>query len=61
MQIIALTGPKGAGKSTVAQHLVDAHGYHRMRFADPVKRMLRAMGLSVEHIDGALKEMPVAL
>lgn len=35
--IIGLTGPKGAGKDTVADFLVEQHGYVRMAFADALR------------------------
>lgn len=59
--LIAFTGPAGSGKTTAAKYLVDRHGYRRMRFADPLKRMLAALGLTAEQIDGAEKEQPCEL
>lgn len=43
-RLIALCSPvMGSGKSTIAQHLVDHHGFVRLSFATPLKQM--AMGL----------------
>ena len=36
---IALVGPAHAGKDTIAEHLVSAHGYARVAFADELKVM----------------------
>lgn len=41
MQVIGLTGYAGSGKSTVANYLVEAHGFTRLSFAAPLKKMLR--------------------
>lgn len=41
--IIALTGKKGAGKDTVAAHLIKEHGFERKAFADPLKRSVAAL------------------
>jgi len=60
-QIIALVGNAGAGKSTVADYLIEAHGYHRVKFAGPLKSMLRAIGLDDEEIEGSRKEEPCDL
>ncbi|MFJ9616699.1 deoxynucleotide monophosphate kinase family protein [Streptomyces noursei] len=38
-QHIALMGRARAGKDTVAARLVEPHGYTRIAFADPIKRM----------------------
>lgn len=35
--LIGLTGRAGTGKDTVAGHLVELHGYHRVAFADAIK------------------------
>ena len=43
MQVIGLTGFAGAGKSTVAQYLVEQHGFTRLSFAAPLKKMLRTL------------------
>lgn len=59
--IIAFTGPAGCGKSTAALHLVVSHGFTRMRFAEPLKAMLRTLGLSHDEVDGPAKEMPCHL
>jgi hypothetical protein len=40
--ILALCGPAGCGKSTAAAYLEEAHGFVRVRFAGPLKAMLRA-------------------
>jgi hypothetical protein len=59
-KVIGLKGKIGAGKSTAAQYFIE-RGYKLIRFADPIKNMLRAIGLSEEQIDGALKEMPAII
>lgn len=59
--IIGFTGRAGCGKSTAALHLVQRHGFIRVRFAGPLKAMLLALGLTPEHVDGSLKEQPCEL
>lgn len=59
--VLGLTGRAGCGKSTVADHLVFNHGFVRLRFSAPLKTMLRSIGLTETHIEGALKEMPCEL
>lgn len=56
--VVAFTGLAGSGKSTAAQFLVDKLGYTRVRFAGPLKDMMRALGLSERQIEGDLKETP---
>lgn len=57
-RLIALTGLAGSGKTTAAEALME-QGWLRVKFADTLKRMVRAMGLTDEHIEGSLKEVPV--
>lgn len=59
--IVAFCGLIGSGKSTAARRLVNHHGFAGVRFADPIKAMLRALGLSDAELDGALKELPCSL
>lgn len=59
--IIGFCGPAGSGKSTAAAHLVAHHGFTRVRFAGPLKAMMRALGCTEDEVDGALKEAPCAL
>lgn len=58
--IVGLSGAAGCGKSTAADYLVHAYGYTRRRFAGPLKEMVRALGLTDDHIEGSLKEKPCA-
>lgn len=58
--LIGLTGYAGAGKSTAAQYLIRQHGYVLVKFAGPLKAMLRALGLGDREIEGDLKDAPCA-
>ncbi len=66
MAVIALCGFMGSGKSEVARHLVERHGFVLMKFAGPLKQMLRALlreagcdEVRIDRmIDGDLKEVP---
>lgn len=60
-KVVALTGLAGSGKSTVADYLVRRHGYVRVKFAGPLKDMCRSIGLTEDHIEGSLKELPSPL
>jgi hypothetical protein len=59
--IIGLAGYAGSGKSTVADYLVKKHGFTLLKFAGPLKQMMRALGLGEREIEGDLKEKPCAL
>lgn len=52
--IIGLTGYAASGKSTVANYLVEKHGFERVSFAGPLKKMLRTLNpiLSVTDNEG---------
>jgi predicted kinase len=60
-KLIGFCGRAGAGKSFAADHLARNYGYSRVRFAGPLKSMMRALGLSEDEVDGQLKETPCAL
>lgn len=59
--VIGFAGLIGSGKSTAAAELTRTGGFQRVRFAGPLKKMMAALGLSVDEIDGKLKEQPCAL
>lgn len=59
--VVALTGLAGSGKSTLADYLIERHGYVRVKFAGPLKAMCKALGLSDDHIEGPLKELPTPI
>jgi hypothetical protein len=49
--LIGLAGAAGAGKDTVAEHLVNRHGFVRMALADPLYEMLSHLtGLPAGHL-----------
>ena len=63
MRIIALTGPKQVGKSTVATAIADSLDVetHILSFADPMRAMLQAMGVDLlSLVDQSKKESPIA-
>lgn len=58
--LVGISGKAGSGKTTASAALVDA-GWVRIKMADPLKDMLRAIGLTDRHIEGDLKEVPCDL
>jgi hypothetical protein len=58
--LIAFTGAAGSGKSTASRFLVEERGFTLVKFAAPLKDMLRAIGLTEDEIEGHLKEKPCA-
>lgn len=59
--VIALTGLAGSGKSTASKYLVEKHGYQLVKFAGPLKDMLRAIGFGEDDIEGNGKELSNSL
>lgn len=57
LPIIAFKGKGGSGKSTAAAYLIDK-GYGKTSFAEPLRRMLRALGVTDDELVGSLKESP---
>ena len=48
-RLIGLTGPSGAGKDAIGTYLVMSKLFHRMAFADPVKKTMAAFfGVSLQ-------------
>lgn len=60
-RLVGFVGRIGAGKTTAAQQLATGFGFHRMRFAQPLKDMMKALGLNEREYDGDLKEAPCDL
>lgn len=66
--LLLIHGLKYSGKSTLAEHLMERHGYVRVKMADPLKNMVRSLlrdaGIDPEtierHVEGDLKEEPIA-
>lgn len=43
-RLIAITSPvPESGKSEIAKHLVEVHGFTRLKFAEPLKNMIRSL------------------
>lgn len=49
--LIALTGYAGSGKDTIADHLVESHGYVKLAFADPLRELAMLNPQYAEIID----------
>ncbi len=58
--LIAFTGLAGCGKTTAALALVSQAGWGRVSFADPIRDMLRALGVT-SHQMANLKNEPLPL
>lgn len=56
-RIIGLCGGIGAGKDTVADYLIEAHGFQRVSFADPLKaacaKVYGELGVDPRHFFGS--------
>ena len=61
MQLIGLTGPAGCGKDTIANFLMETHGFVQIALADPLRDGLKAMlGVTDEQLHRRdLKEAPI--
>jgi len=58
MTIIGITGNKGNGKDTLADHLVENHGYVKICFANALKDACKILfGFTDEQLYGNLKEV----
>lgn len=58
---VGLVGVMRSGKTTVADYLCQSYGFTRIKFADPLKDMLRSLGLNEDEIEGDLKMQPCNL
>lgn len=60
MIVVGLAGPARSGKSTVAMHLIDTHGFAEYAFAEPIKEGLRVMfDLDDDQLYGERKEVVI--
>jgi hypothetical protein len=56
--IVAVSGKRGTGKTTLANMLISGYGFTRKSFAAPLKRrMMEDFSLSYDQVDGNLKEV----
>lgn len=56
--VIGFTGYIGSGKTEAAKYLAQHKGYTWIKFAQPLKDMLYAIGLNEREIEGDKKELP---
>jgi len=57
--VIGLNGLAQSGKSTLANHLRQRHGFETVAFAEPLKKMLLELGVPAESLYGHEKEKPL--
>ncbi|WPZ03076.1 hypothetical protein T8S45_09500 [Blastomonas marina] len=50
--LVGLVGASGAGKTAIAEALVQGHGFYRVHIGQPIKDMLGAFGLNNEELHG---------
>lgn len=60
IRVVGFCGRLGSGKTTAARELCKV-GFTRVRFAQPLKDMLAALGCSDAELDGEAKEVPSEL
>lgn len=59
MQIIAISGKRRSGKSTLGNILRDEYGYFPISLAEPLKALAKEhFGLTADQTDGVFKEQP---
>lgn len=46
-QLVALGGPRGCGKSTIASHLVNNHGFEKIAFSDILREIALLAGIEL--------------
>lgn len=56
--VLGVTGFKGSGKSEIRKYLVRSYGFTVIPMAEPLKSMLKAVGLNDDQLHGHLKEVP---
>lgn len=57
--VIGLSGYVGTGKTSVSDWFIQNHSFRRVSFADPIRKMLMALGLTEQELrDPVLKEKP---
>lgn len=59
--VVVFTGQAGSGKPTATKFLVEKHGYTLVKFAGPLKDMMRAIGFNDRELEGDLKKGPCSL
>ena len=57
-KVIGITGYIGSGKTLVADYLCARANFNKLKMAQPIKDMLYAVGMGVEDLEGARKEVP---
>jgi len=58
-KLVALTGFKAVGKSTLARELEMSLGYRRVSFAQPIREMLEVLGVNAADMSPENKEKPL--
>lgn len=56
--IIGISGHMGVGKTTAAK-IFEKYGYSIIKFADPLKLMLKVLGMTEEQLNGPKKSLPI--
>ena len=60
-KLIGIAGRLGSGKTLAADILCSKYGFVKVKFAQPIKDMMRSLGLDDRHIEGDLKDVPCDL
>ena len=55
--IVAFSGPRACGKSTIAEHLCIQHGYTRIAFADAIRYIARCVNPDLQNERAFLAEL----
>jgi hypothetical protein len=58
VNLIGIVGQKRSGKSTASQYFIHNHNAKSFGFAEPIRNMLRGLGLTDRELYGDLKEVP---